>query len=332
MLELKLDGEVQGALLGEPIIPWERDAPPERRRKAIRQCIDLPYRLGYDAIRLRAPVPFQRYLEGAADTAELSRGERQWQNERTGPIQSLDDLERYPWPQPGDLDFTQAEEISRELPGGMGGIGYNSGVFEWSSWLMGLERFLYALYDDRELLRRLTSRVGQVILQAFEVFCRMDSVVALWLGDDLGFKTAPLMSPADLRELILPWYRRYAELAHAHGLPFLLHCCGNVKVILPDLVETVGIDAKHSFEDIIQPVEDFHRQWGDRIAAIGGVDIDILSRRDEEAVRQRTLQILERCAPRGGYIAGSGNSITNYVPAGNYLAMVEAIHRFNGRL
>ena len=100
---------------------------------------------------------------------------------------------------------------------------------------------------------------------------------------------------------------------------------------MPDYAETVRIDAKHSFEDVIQPVEDFHRRWGHKMAAIGGVDIDILARRTEADVVSRTKQILEACAPRGGYAAGSGNSVTNYIPVDNYLAMIETIHRFNGR-
>jgi len=27
-----------------------------------------------------------------------------------------------------------------------------------------------------------------------------------------------------------------------------------------------------------------------------------------------------------------GNSITNYMPAANYVAMIETVHRFNGRM
>ena len=92
---------------------------------------------------------------------------------------------------------------------------------------------------------------------------------------------------------------------------------------MPDLIEDVRIDAKHSFEDVIVPVEEFKQRWGARVAVLGGVDVDLLSRGTEEDVRRRTRQILEACAPGGGYACGSGNSITNYMPTGNYLAMIE---------
>jgi uroporphyrinogen decarboxylase len=156
-------------------------------------------------------------------------------------------------------------------------------------------------------------------------------MVALWSGDDMGFKTATLISPQHLREYILPWHRRYAEIAHAQGKPYILHSCGNLREIMPDLVEDVRIDAKHSFEDAIQPVEDFHRLWHGQVAAIGGLDVDLLARGTEADVVRRTESILAACAPRGGYAAGSGNTVTNYVPVDNYLAMVETVHRYNGR-
>jgi uroporphyrinogen decarboxylase len=188
------------------------------------------------------------------------------------------------------------------------------------------------LYDDPNLVREVVDRVGQTIYEAFRVFCEMEKVFAIWLGDDMGFKTSTLLQPAHLRQYILPWHKRYAELAHRNGRLFLLHSCGRVEPVMRDLIEEVRIDAKHSFEDVIVPVEDFKRRWGANVAVLGGVDVDLLSRGTAEQVRRRTEQILAACAPGGGYACGSGNSITNYIPTRNYLAMIETVQRFNGRL
>ncbi|GMU20727.1 MAG: hypothetical protein AMXMBFR13_08230 [Phycisphaerae bacterium] len=331
LLELKLDEEVRSALAGEPLVSWWAREVPERRRHAIRQFVRLMHRLGYDAFWLPTNVPFRFTTDAAADTAGLSRGDRAWQSESAGPIQSWRDFEAYPWPTLADIDFGPAEEVARVLPDGMGCIGFCNGVFEWSSWLMGLEPFALAIYDQPDLLRALVDRVGGLIEEVFKVWSQREQMVALWSGDDMGFKTATLISPQHLREYILPWHRRYAEIAHAQGKPYILHSCGNVREIMPDLVEDVRIDAKHSFEDTIQPVEEFHRLWHRRVAAIGGLDVDLLARGTEADVVRRTESILAVCAPTGGYAAGSGNTVTNYVPIDNYLAMVETVHRYNGR-
>lgn len=331
LLELKLDDEIVAALLGEPLLAYRKNAPASERRAAIRQTVGLMHRLGYDAFRLRPAVPFGRRRVEADDTAELSRGHREWQDEHTGPIQTFEDVDRYRWPMLTDVDFGPVEEIGRALPDGMGCIGFCGGVFEWSSWLMGIESFSLGLYDQPELVREVVDRVGRLVYDVLHTWCDFDFVVALWVADDIGFKTGTLISADHLREYILPWNRRYAELAHAHGRPLILHSCGNLRQVMPDLADTVGIDARHSFEDVIEPVEEYHRQWGRKVAALGGVDVDILARKSEADVVRRTQQILEACAPRGAYACGSGNSITNYVPVDNYLAMIETVHRFNAR-
>jgi len=48
-----------------------------------------------------------------------------------------------------------------------------------------------------------------------------------------------------------------------------------------------------------------------------------------EEVKRRTRQILEHCAPGGGYCMGTGNSVANYVKIENYYAMLDETRRWN---
>jgi uroporphyrinogen decarboxylase len=92
---------------------------------------------------------------------------------------------------------------------------------------------------------------------------------------------------------------------------------------MEDLIGDVKIDGKHSFEDAILPITEFHARYGDRIASLGGVDVDLLTRGSEQDVRGRVREIVGACHPRGRYALGSGNSIPSYVPVANYLAMLD---------
>jgi uroporphyrinogen decarboxylase len=332
LVELAIAEEILAAMHGGPLITLSRQDGQQRFREAIRQRVELWRALGYDYYRVRAEIPFRMDTLTARDTAAFATGERRWVNEHEGLIKSLADFAAYPWPSRADIDFSAAEAAQTILPDGMGLIGFSGGVLEWSSNLLGLEGMMLLLYDEPDLVRAVVDRVGQTILDAFSVFCEMERVFALWLGDDLGFKTATLLRTQHLRQYILPWHQQYAELAHRTGRLFLLHSCGYVESVMPDLIQDVRIDAKHSFEDVIVPVEAFKQRWGTRIAVLGGVDVDLLSRGTEDAIRHRTNQILTACAPGGGYACGSGNSIANYIPAANYLAMIQTIHRFNGRM
>ena len=124
----------------------------------------------------------------------------------------------------------------------------------------------------------MADKVDELLATIFATTAEMPGVGAMCLGDDMGFKTATMISPTDLRRYVFPWQRKLAQIAHAHDMPFLLHSCGNLEAIMDDLIDDVGIDAKHSFEDIILPVTEAKKLYGDRIALLGGIDVDVLCR------------------------------------------------------
>ena len=92
---------------------------------------------------------------------------------------------------------------------------------------------------------------------------------------------------------------------------------------MEELISEVGIDAKHSFEDTIERVEDAKKSYGRHIAVLGGIDVDFLCRATEEQIRLRTRRTIESCQPGGGWCLGTGNSVANYIPLDNYLAMLD---------
>lgn len=59
------------------------------------------------------------------------------------------------------------------------------------------------------------------------------------------------------------------------------------------------------------------------MAMLGGIDVDFLCRSTPDEVRARTRQVLEACMPGGGYALGTGNTVANYIPLENFLAMLD---------
>jgi len=341
LIELFADPGTIEALLGEklswPSIMGAGRGAGRRRewrgRAALDAILHFCLEHGYDYVYAGTGLNFPRenYLVGD-DTADVDNwpgGVRVWQDESSGPIQSWADFEAYPWPEPGRISYGALEYLSGAVPDGMQVSGSLSGILENTSWLMGLESFSYALADQPDLVEAIFNRVGELTAEAAAHAVSVDNVGMVFLGDDLGFATGTLVSPAVLRAYVFPHYRRLAEIVHAAGKLFLLHSCGNLTNVMDEIIDT-GIDAKHSFEDKIMPVEEIHRRWGDRIAILGGVDMDLLGRGAEADVRRRTREILERCAADGtGYCLGTGNSVANYIPPANYLAMLDEGQRWN---
>jgi uroporphyrinogen decarboxylase len=323
-MELFLDAEAQDAICARFHLEDSLDRAdpffPERRHIALQRF------LGYDFVRCG--------IEGAAwtwnetrveDTAANRReGGRAFTDEHRGPVATWEEFERYPWPDFGNAGTRSLEWYTRNLPDDMCILsGGNSHYAELLSWLMGYETLCYALADDRDLVRAIARRIDELSAQELELYLQFDRVRAIWGSDDMGFRTGLLISPADTREFVLGGHTRMAARAHEAGRLYFLHSCGQLSDIREDLIEEVKIDAKHSFEDTIESVADAKRGYGSRLSLLGGIDVDFLCRSTEAEVRKRVRATLDVCMPGGGYCLGTGNTVANYVPIDNYLAMLD---------
>jgi len=295
-----------------------------------KRLIEFYYELGYDYVpfELRPRFPATSHVRGK-DTALYGRGERSWADEHGGSIETLEDLEAAHWPPVEEaFDYAGFEKVGELLPPGMKVIGGASGgPFEHASFIMGLEKLSLAVYRQPELVEELFRKIGERLVGIAEKLARMDFVGAYRFGDDLGYKSGTMFSPELLKKHVFPWYEKIVQATHEAGKPFLLHSCGNLEEVMGEIIET-GIDAKHSFEDVITPVDEAKRRWGEDIAILGGVDVDFICQRTPQEVKEYTFRILEECAPGGGYALGTGNSVPNYMPVDNYLAMLEAGREF----
>lgn len=302
--------------------------------KSLDMYVRFCYEVGYDYVFMVTGFSLQRSQIAAADTAAAENwpgGQRYWQDEAGGPIKSWADFEAYPWPRAEEMRHLALEYVNTVIPEGMKIAAFMyGGVFEHSTWLMGLQPFSYALQDQPDLVEAICQRVGELAAATCAQAVAIDNVGMVFLSDDLGFFSGTLVSPDVIRRYIFPHYKKIVETAHKAGRLVVFHSCGNMYKLMDELIDDIGIDAKHSYEDKILPVEEAYRRWGERIAILGGVDMDILGRGTEEQVRARTRQILETCGARGtGYCLGAGNTAANYIAKENYLAMLDEGRRWN---
>lgn len=329
-IELIVDDSVLEAFLEEPLVP---PSTPEGEvmETYLRNRLRCLAALGFDHCEVSCNHGLSHRSVTGEDTALYSHGSRYWQDENRGAIETWEDFERYPWPRCDAIDYSIVELCERHLPEGMMlTAATGGGILENAMWIMGYVPFSYALFDDPGLVAAVFNRVGEILLAATETLASHEKIGAIFEGDDMGHKHGLLVSADVIREHVLPWHRKLAEAAHARGKPYILHACGNMAEIMDDLIDYCRIDAKHSFEDVITPVAEAKRRWGDRIAICGGVDVDKLARWPEAELRAYVREVLEQCAPGGGYLLGSGNSVPNYIPAENFLAMLDEGLRFSG--
>lgn len=255
---------------------------------------------------------------------------------KKGVIQTREDFDKYPWDEICDNYFNKYsryfEALRRNMPEGMKAIGgVGNGIFECVQDVVGYEDLCYMSVDDPDLYHDMFFKVGETNLKIWNRFLKEfgDIYCVCRFGDDMGFKSATLLPEDDIRELIIPQYKKIIDAVHAADKPFLLHSCGCIFNVMDDLI-AAGINAKHSNEDQIARFPVWVEKYGDRIGNFGGIDTDAVCRLDAASMYDYIEDVVSKCKGHGGFAFGSGNSIPDYVPAEGYLAMNSAIRKIRG--
>lgn len=271
---------------------------------------------GYDYATVRgSAVGFPAGDRHRAQTISLNEG---------ALITDRKSFDAYPWPDVEALDYSALTAVAADLPRGMKlMVNGPGGVIENVIRIAGYDNLCLLLADDPVLVTDLFDAVGSRLVRHYQRAVEHRTVGFLMSNDDWGFKTQPMLSPADMRKYVFPWHVRIVEVGHRAGLPVVLHSCGNQSELMEDIIAGMRYDGKHSFEDTIQPIEQAYARWGGRIALLGGIDLDFIMRSSCDAIRARSQRMLALAA-KGGYALGTGNSVPEYIPDDKYFAMTSA--------
>ncbi|NWG12183.1 MAG: methyltransferase [Acidobacteria bacterium] len=153
-------------------------------------------------------------------------------------------------------------------------------------------------------------------------------------GTDFGTQSSSFCSVETFRELWMPYYKRINEWIHRNTRwKTFKHSCGAVAKFIEPFIEC-GFD-------ILNPVqcsaagmepERLKSNVGGRIVFWGGgVDTQkVLPFGTPAEVREQVLRRCEVFAPGGGYVFTSVHNIQAGTPVENIVAMIDAVHEFNG--
>ncbi len=244
---------------------------------------------------------------------------------------TVGDIEAYDWPTPDELTFDTLRETRANNPDKAIIAHITHGGYFKATHLRGMEQFMMDLGEDPELAEAIVGRVTDYLFPALDRMCREagDAFDIFYMADDFCSADGPLISPTMFRRFIKPYLARLAEIAHGHGKLFLLHVCGAVRPLLPDLIEA-GVDMLEPIQTSAagMDVEGLQRDFGDRIAFYGSIDlIRVLNRGTPEDVRQEARKNFRILGQGGGFIIGPGHTyIQPDAPLENILALYETAY------
>jgi uroporphyrinogen decarboxylase len=210
-------------------------------------------------------------------------------------------------------------------------------LFEWGSFLRKLDNFLMDLLAEPEEVGRLLDALMEQHLQGLEKVCNAigDIVDILRFGDDLGTTGGLFMPPDTYRELLKPKHTKLNAFVHENSrMKTLLHSCGSIYRIMPDLIEA-GYDIinpvqTNCFEmDPVQLKQQFGKDitfWG------GGCDTaSILNKATPEEVHNHVLERCKIFSKGGGFVFNMIHNILPEVPTENVIAAFNAVKEFNNK-
>jgi uroporphyrinogen decarboxylase len=208
------------------------------------------------------------------------------------------------------------------------GVDVSPCTYEMYWRLRGMEDALLDLAADPELADIMLGRCADFAVDVSVKACDRFAVDWLWTGDDVAGQQSMIMSPDCWRDLIRPHLQRVVDVGKANGLPVAYHSCGAVRPIIPDLID-MGIDVLNPVQCTCPGMDplDLKREFGDRLAFMGGVDTQyLLPNGAVSEVRRATARLLEgMTAGGGGYILAASHTVPPETPDDSLFAMYEEV-------
>ena len=260
----------------------------------------------------------------AADTGWVNDSERRWAPGTTGVISSESDLEAFPWPKQDDLDFGVFDEARRLLPDNFRVIVALGKVFNLGWWLTGFDTYAYALIDQPNLVERMHAKIAEIQGWVIERALTYKCTGMIWHADDVAYRTGLMVSPTVLRQHIFPVYKRFNQICRERDVLSVFHSDGDVGTVMGDIVDA-GFDAFNPIEPVAMDIRALKKRVRGKLGLIGNVDLSYtLTRGTPSEVEAEVRDLIRDVAPGGGYALASANSIPEYVPWENFVAMHSA--------
>lgn len=104
------------------------------------------------------------------------------------------------------------------------------GFFWFARRLLGIERHLYAFYDQPELLHRINADLTEWILHIIEEVCSICTPDFMTFAEDMSYNHGPMLSKNLFNEFMKPYYDRVIPALDKNGVISIIDSDGDVTV------------------------------------------------------------------------------------------------------
>jgi uroporphyrinogen decarboxylase len=239
-------------------------------------------------------------------------------------------VDDFAWPEPiGCMNADQVRTAFAAVPADKAALGLLwSCHFQDACAAFGMEDALVCMIEAPAMFHAVIERITAFYLKAnaFVYDAAAGRIDAVLIGNDVGCQTGLMLSPAMIREFMLPGTRRLIRQARERGLKVIHHSCGSVREVIDDFVGA-GADAIHPMQALAagMAAEELAAEFGGRVSFCGGLDVQHLMVHGSPADVARRVADLAALFPTGLVISLSHEALLPDVPPENIEALRQAM-------
>lgn len=252
------------------------------------------------------------------------------------PVQNRDDWEQMKWrynpdhPERFPIDFEQHCQRMKQRDYVVT-FQVNGPFWQLREWL-GFENLCLLMLDDPAFIHEMINFWTDFVAQVMEKMFRHVQVDRVGISEDMAYKCFSMISPAMVREFLLPTYRRWLPIIQSSGCPIIdMDSDGYIGELIPLWVET-GINICDPIEvaagnDIVA----YREQFGKSMAFTGGIDKRAIAK-GGTVMREELLRIIPPLLKEGGFIPGCDHGVPPDISWPDFMAYTRLLAELTGWL
>ena len=164
--------------------------------------------------------------------------------------------------------------------------------------------FFMDLMDEPELVGQFFHRMSDIMAIVADQLCSLD-ITALYVMDDVAANSGLMMSPSQVREHILPHWKKVIDVAHAHGKPVFFHTDGKVDELYDLFADELKVRMLNPLQPDLQDVGEFARDYHGRTGIYGGLYTGRIHMMAPDEIRAHVFDLFEKSGKGGGLVISS---------------------------
>ena len=198
------------------------------------------------------------------------------------------------------LDTAKWEQWAKEQESGDVVLWFTiDGFFWFPRKLLGIERHMYAFYDQPELIQRINQDLTEWMLKTVDQLSSICSPDFMTFAEDMSYNHGPMLSENLFDEYMLPYYEKIIPTLKEHNILPVVDSDGDISVATK-WFEKAGIKGILPLERQASLDIETLRKQNPNMCFIGHFDKRVMNK-GEAAIRDEFERLLPTVA-KGGYL------------------------------